>query len=257
MAHAYETLATGGKRVTGTLGASDEGPVGIKEVEDPLAHRTITNKTEKMKAVSKQLAETETSVLQTVVQSGTGTAAATGGFLAGKTGTTENYGDAWFVGFNKRWTVAVWVGYPDSLKPMKYDFGGTPVIGGSYPAEIFHDFVVGADSVVNERLAAKAEREGKTYTPPEDTSGSGSQGVTPSGSGGGGESSGSGQDSGQGVGSGETGGGDTGGGGTTGGGDTGAGGGGDTGGGGGGDTGGGGGGDSSGGTGASGGAAAP
>ena len=70
MAHAYETLATGGKRVTGTLGATEEGPVGIKEVEDPLAHRTIKNKTEKMKAVSQKLAETETSVLQTVVQSG-------------------------------------------------------------------------------------------------------------------------------------------------------------------------------------------
>ena len=45
---------------------------------------------------------------------------ADGGFAAGKTGTTENYGDAWFVGFNERYTVAVWVGYPDSLKPMKY-----------------------------------------------------------------------------------------------------------------------------------------
>ena len=194
MAHAYETLATGGKRVTGTLGATEEGPVGIKEVEDPLAHRTIKNKTERMKAVSQKLAETETSVLQTVVQSGTGTAAATGGFLAGKTGTTENYGDAWFVGYNKRWTVAVWVGYPDTLKSMQYDFGGEPVIGGSYPAEIFHDFIVGADSVVDERLAAKAEREGKTYTPPEDSSGGGSQGETQSGSGGGGDTSGSGRD---------------------------------------------------------------
>jgi penicillin-binding protein 1A len=194
-------------------------------------------------------------VLQTVVQSGTGTAAATGGFLAGKTGTTENYGDAWFVGYNKRWTVAVWVGYPDTLKSMQYDFGGQPVIGGSYPAEIFHDFIVGADSVIDERLAAKAEREGKTYTPPEDSSGGGSQGATQTGSGGGGDTSGSGQDSGQGVGSGGSGGGDTGGGGTTGGGDTG--GGGDAGGGGGGGDAGGGGGDSSGGTGASGGAAAP
>jgi hypothetical protein len=92
---------------------------------------------------------------------------------------------------------------------MQYDFGGEPVIGGSYPAEIFHDFVVGADSVVDERLAAKAEREGKTYTPPEDSSGGGSQGVTESGSGGGGDTSGSGGT-----------GGDTGAGGTTGGGDT-------------------------------------
>ena len=37
-----------------------------------------------------------------------------GTFAAGKTGTTENYGDAWFVGWNSKYTVAVWVGYPDS-----------------------------------------------------------------------------------------------------------------------------------------------
>jgi penicillin-binding protein 1A len=264
MAHAYETLASGGKRVTGTLGAIDGGPVGIKEVSDPLAHRTVKNKTLKEKAVSQKLADMETTVLQGVVQGGTGTSAATGGFVAGKTGTTENYGDAWFVGFNKRWTVAVWVGYPDSLKPMKYDFGGEPVIGGSYPAEIFHDFIVSADSIIDERLQQKAEREGKTYVPSQDSS-SGEVGTyqgTGSGEGGDG-GSGSGQsttpsDTGGGGGGGGTtgGGGDTGsGGGGTGGG---GGGGGDAGGGGGGDSGGGGGGGgSSGGTGAGGGAAAP
>ena len=52
-----------------------------------------------------------------VVSSGTGKAAQIGEFAAGKTGTTENYGDAWFVGFNKELTVAVWVGYPDRLDP--------------------------------------------------------------------------------------------------------------------------------------------
>jgi penicillin-binding protein 1A len=262
MAHAYETIAMRGKKVTGSLGAEKQGPVGIVSVQDPLSKRTVKNSIKRIKEVSPKLADTETGILQTVVQSGTGTAAATGGFVAGKTGTTENYGDAWFVGFNKRWTVAVWVGYPDSLKPMKFDFGGEPVIGGSYPAEIFHDFVVGADGIVDERLAAKAEKEGKTYTPSEDSSGGGSEGdyQTPSGEGAGDGSSG--DTTGDGTtgatgGGGDTGaGGDTGGGGTGGGGGDTGGGGGDTGGGGG-DTGGGGGGGSSGGTGAGGGAAAP
>ena len=45
-----------------------------------------------------------------------------GGFAAGKTGTTENYGDAWFVGFTERYTVAVWVGYPDSIKSMETEY---------------------------------------------------------------------------------------------------------------------------------------
>ena len=51
-----------------------------------------------------------------VVLGGTGRGAQIGEFAAGKTGTTENYGDAWFVGFNEELTVAVWVGYPDRLQ---------------------------------------------------------------------------------------------------------------------------------------------
>ena len=54
--------------------------------------------------------------MTTVISQGTGRRAALGPgqFAAGKTGTTENCGDAWFVGFTTRWTVAVWVGYADS-----------------------------------------------------------------------------------------------------------------------------------------------
>ena len=52
-----------------------------------------------------------------MVKQGTGTRAAVPDtFVAGKTGTTENYGDAWFVGWTGRYTVAVWVGYPDKLR---------------------------------------------------------------------------------------------------------------------------------------------
>ena len=82
--------------------------------------------------------------MQTVVASGTGKRAAYGGFAAGKTGTTEDFGDAWFVGFTKQMTIAVWVGYPDKLTPMKTEFDGEPVAGGTFPAQIWHDFVVQA-----------------------------------------------------------------------------------------------------------------
>ena len=61
--------------------------------------------------------------------------------MAGKTGTTENYGDAWFVGWTKELTVAVWVGYPDELRPMQTEFNGQPVAGGTYPGgdlEVVH-----------------------------------------------------------------------------------------------------------------------
>ena len=93
------------------------------------------------------LVDTETSMLQTVIQTGTGKAADIGIWAAGKTGTTENYGDAWFVGFTHRLTVAVWVGYPNNIKSMKTDFNGGPVLGGTFPALIWHDFMNSAESI--------------------------------------------------------------------------------------------------------------
>ena len=59
----------------------------------------------------------------------------------GKTGTTDNYGDAWFVGYTPELVVAVWVGYPDALTPMLTEFNGEPVAGGTLPAMIWKEFV--------------------------------------------------------------------------------------------------------------------
>ena len=83
-----------------------------------------------------------TDVLQDVVRSGTGKRAAIAGrAVAGKTGTTDNYADAWFVGYTPELVVAVWVGYPDRLRPMLTEFGGEPVTGGTLPAKIWKTFV--------------------------------------------------------------------------------------------------------------------
>ena len=168
MAHAYSTLAAGGERVSGTL-APDEGnpgaPVGIRSVEAPNRRRPAENRPVRHRVVSKRLAETETEMLKSVVCCGTGKNAATGEFAAGKTGTTENYGDAWFVGYNERWTVAVWVGYPDRLKPMQSEYAGNPVAGGTYPASIWRSFILAADQIADQRAAEKAAREGREYTP--------------------------------------------------------------------------------------------
>ena len=60
---------------------------------------------------------------------------------AGKTGTTENYGDAWFVGYTPQLVTAVWVGYPNKLVPMTNQFHGDPVAGGTYPAMIWKTFM--------------------------------------------------------------------------------------------------------------------
>ena len=54
-----------------------------------------------------------TKILEMNVTSGTGTAAGYGCPAAGKTGTTDEAKDAWFVGYTPRLSTAVWVGYPD------------------------------------------------------------------------------------------------------------------------------------------------
>ena len=103
-------------------------------------------------------------MLETVLQYGTAKSAAIGQFAAGKTGTTSNFGDAWFVGWDKKYTVAVWVGYPNKLIPMTTDFGGQPVFGGTYPALIWHDFMLAAMQVeqarANHTALAKGAKEG-------------------------------------------------------------------------------------------------
>ena len=77
----------------------------------------------------------------------------------GKTGTTENYGDAWFVGATDRLTVAVWVGYPDQLKAMETEYRGQPVAGGTYPAQIWHDFMLAAVQADQQRVERECAAE--------------------------------------------------------------------------------------------------
>jgi penicillin-binding protein 1A len=172
MAHAYETIAHGGDRVSGSL-VSDFQPVGIQEVsagDRTLSdgHHTDRNEVRLRRVLPPEVASTETSVLETVLQYGTARAAAIGQFAAGKTGTTSNYGDAWFVGWDSKYTVAVWVGYPNSLVPMTTDFGGTPVLGGTFPALIWHNFMLSAIQVEHDR----AQQSPKTHIKGGSTGGS-------------------------------------------------------------------------------------
>jgi penicillin-binding protein 1A len=189
MAHSYETIAHGGRRVSGTL-AEAGAPVGIQEVEAggqplPDGARQDRNRVLTRPVLPADVAATETSMLETVLQYGTGRAAAAGQFAAGKTGTTTNYGDAWFVGWDSKYTVAVWVGYPDKLIPMSYAFNGGPVLGGTFPALIWHDFMTSAlqiDKARAEQASAKgATSNGGTSTTgaAEETSSPAPTGTTP------------------------------------------------------------------------------
>jgi membrane peptidoglycan carboxypeptidase len=138
MARAFSTFAHNGVRVDGSLLGNK--PLAVTKVVDG-------NRVDKNLPVDKQVlssgdAATLNSILQTVVTSGTGKRAALGDRpVAGKTGTTENYGDAWFVGYTPQLAVAVWVGYPNKLVPMTTQFEGGPVAGGTFPALIWKSFM--------------------------------------------------------------------------------------------------------------------
>jgi penicillin-binding protein 1A len=141
MAYAYSTLANDGVRVSGDLAPDKTGPVAIQSVEEGDG-KVKENRPVRERVLPAKVAQVEKDMLGLVVSSGTGKAAQVGDeFIWGKTGTTENYGDAWFVGGNDDITVAIWVGYADKLQPMEYEHAGGPVAGGTFPAEIFHDFM--------------------------------------------------------------------------------------------------------------------
>jgi penicillin-binding protein 1A len=165
MAHAYETAATGGLKVYNpTLGDYDQGAIGISSISGctPCGQHTIENTTADglttKRELSPEVAATIDQLLHGPVDdpSGTGTAAAIPGVdVVGKTGTTSNYVDAWFVGWTPQMTVAVWVGYPNSGKAMVKNFDGGPVEGGTFPAIIWHNFMVQALQIMANESAAK------------------------------------------------------------------------------------------------------
>ena len=156
MAFAYSTLANGGKRVCAEWASYKCGPVAIKGVE---GEDKPERKTKEI--FSKTVADTAKTMLSYVVTSGTGTGAQVGEFAAGKTGTTENYGDAWFCGFIDKYTTCVWVGYADKLQPMEYEYAGSPVAGGTWPTDIWQSFMSQAIAIRDQREAEKALEEGE------------------------------------------------------------------------------------------------
>jgi penicillin-binding protein 1A len=164
MAFAYSTLANGGRRVCAEWASYKCGPVAIKgaEGEDKPERKT-------KEVFSKTVADTAKTMLSYVITAGTGKRAAVGEFAAGKTGTTENYGDAWFCGFIDKYTTCVWVGYADSVQPMETEYAGSPVAGGTWPAAIWQSFTSQAIAIRDRREAEKAAEEGEdsdeTITP--------------------------------------------------------------------------------------------
>jgi len=133
MASAYATLATDGEH---------HEPYFIDRVEDRDGKVLYKSTNKGDRAVSVQNARTVLSILQQVVVRGTGVAAAVPKWtVAGKTGSTDNNTDAWFVGVTPKLATAVWMGAPSGKVPM-YNVGIFPkVYGGTYPAMIYSDYM--------------------------------------------------------------------------------------------------------------------
>jgi penicillin-binding protein 1A len=137
MADAYATLANGGTHIAPTIVTKVVFPDGSTvNLGDP-PHKRVFTEGEAYAA---------TQVLKTVITSGTGTAAQYGCPAAGKTGTTSNYTDAWFVGYTPQLSTAVWVGYPNRTTSMTDVNGLGPGFGGTLAAPIWHDYMETADN---------------------------------------------------------------------------------------------------------------
>jgi penicillin-binding protein 1A len=144
MAAGYSTFANRGIRNQPTMIARieqvDEGG-GVRVIDQarPTGERVLTELE----------ADLVTHCLRQVIEGGTGTSASFGRPAAGKTGTTQDNKDAWFVGYTPKLTAAVWMGYPDvgedgEVPTMKNVHGLPGVTGGSLPAEIWRKFMSGA-----------------------------------------------------------------------------------------------------------------
>ena len=145
MASAYGTLATNGVH---------HDPIAITRIEDSGGEVLYQAEDDPDQALEPAAAYITTSALEQVIVQGTGVAAGIGRPAAGKTGTAQEYRDAWFVGYTPNMVASVWVGFPEGEIEMKGSCVGATspcrevrletVTGGSWPAEIWGKFMLQA-----------------------------------------------------------------------------------------------------------------
>jgi membrane peptidoglycan carboxypeptidase len=136
MASAYGVFANHGLKVEPTPVLRITGPGG-KKVED---NREAKDK----RVIDAAVADHVTAVLEGVIAKGTARRADIGRPAAGKTGTSQNWENAWFVGYTPTLSTAVWMGHPKANLPLANVHGVAHVTGGTLPAMMWHDFMTEA-----------------------------------------------------------------------------------------------------------------
>ncbi|MEA2447738.1 MAG: hypothetical protein QOK47_1375, partial [Actinomycetota bacterium] len=142
MATAYATLANYGTAVE---------PTTIKRIRSAQGAIYEPDQETTSAAMAPGNAFLLTHALEDVIHRGTGKAADIGRPAAGKTGTTDDHADAWFVGYTPDLVAAVWVGYPEGRIPMT-SVHGTSVWGGTFPALIWRSFMSAALAETPKRI---------------------------------------------------------------------------------------------------------
>jgi 1A family penicillin-binding protein len=132
---AYGTLANGGIHCR---------PFAVFKVETRSGQTVLDTRPRCTRVIEPEIAAQVTAMLQRAVESGTGFRANIGRPMAGKTGTGQNFSDAWFVGYVPQMATGVWVGYPKGQVYTMENVHGIEVLGGTYPAQIWHDYMAQA-----------------------------------------------------------------------------------------------------------------
>ena len=168
MARAYAGLSARGRLpkvtpVTYVTGPGGRCLLGYMPPKNTKCKKTVD--TSGKQVIDENAVDVLTQSLERVVTSGTGTSAAIGRPVAGKTGTTQDNRDAWFAGYTPQLATVVWMGYPvkagpdgkpgtaDDISPLMQECGiparcrpvqGIDVTGGAFPAEIWGTFMSAA-----------------------------------------------------------------------------------------------------------------
>jgi penicillin-binding protein 1A len=136
MANAYATIVDGGWR---------NKPKAITKVQFPDGTVDDLSKPDRTKVFDEAAMYEVVKILaMNISKPGTGGRAKTGCPVGGKTGTTDQNSDAWFVGFSPRLATSVWVGFPQGRIPMGPLFHGANVDGGTFPAQIWGEYMKSA-----------------------------------------------------------------------------------------------------------------